>query len=160
MKYGVEVIPGIEVSSVYEGVEIHILGLFIDCSDPVLISALEHFRQARDRRNREMLRRFNAQGIRLTMEDLHCGNPGTVITRAHVARALLDKGYGSGMNQIFKKYLQYGGAYCPPKELLLPEDVVRTLTAAGGFAALAHPFQYHLGDKKQRLSSPVLQILA
>lgn len=148
LKWDVEVIPGVEVSSAYESVEIHILGLFVDCSNPILISALKRFLQSRDRRNEEMLRRFNHRGICLTKEELQGGNPRTVITRAHVARALLDKGYGSSMKQIFKMYLQYGGAFCPPKELLAPEEVVYTLRAAGGFVALAHPFQYHLGDKK------------
>lgn len=145
---GVEVIPGIEVSSVFEEKEIHILGLFIDPEHPCLISALEHFRESRNKRNQEMLRRFEARGIHFTMEELHGGNPNTVITRAHIARALLEQGYGSGLNQIFKKYLSYGGPFCPPKELLPPEDVIRAIITSGGFAALAHPFQYHLGDKK------------
>lgn len=148
LELGVEVIPGIEVSSSYEGTEIHILGLFIDPEDPCLISAMERFRQSRDNRNEEMLRRFQAQGIHFTKEALCGDNPHAVITRAHIARALLEQGYGSSMNQIFKKYLQYGGPFCPPKELLSPLDVVSSLTAAHGFVALAHPFQYHFSNKK------------
>ncbi len=65
-----------------------------------------------------MLGRFDAHGIHLTAEDLCAGNPDTVITRAHVARALLAKGLGPDLDHIFKKYLQYGGIYCPPKEFL------------------------------------------
>lgn len=144
---GVEVIPGIEVSSIFEGTEIHILGLFADPEDPHLISVMKRFREARNKRNEEMLRRFEAKGIHVTKEALWGDNPHSVITRAHIARVLLQQGYGSNMNQIFKKYLQYGGPFCPPKELLPPEAVVTALTAARGFAALAHPFQYHFSRK-------------
>lgn len=58
------------------------------------------------------------------------------------------KGICSGMDQAFKKYLQYGGRYCPQKEHLSPEEVVKTLISNGAFVTLAHPFQYKFGDKK------------
>lgn len=146
-QYNVEVIPGIEVSSSYQGHEIHILGLFVSPDDPALKAALKQFRMRRDIRNTEMLKRFADHGIFLAKEELCAGNPDTVITRAHVARALLDKGLVSTMDQAFKKYLQYDGRYCPPKEYLEPEDVLSALLSGGAFAALAHPFQYKLGDK-------------
>lgn len=148
--HGVEVIPGIEVSSTYEGHEIHILGFFVNPGDPGLLSVLEQFRQRRDRRNTEMLRRFSEDGIVLTKEELCAGNPDTVITRAHVARALLARGLGSGMEQIFKQYLRYNGRYCPPKDDMAPEQVLKALLAGNAFVALAHPFQYKLGDKGTR----------
>lgn len=145
--YGIEVVPGIEVSSSYEGHEIHILGLFVNLESPVLSSALEEFRQRRRHRNQEMIRRFDADGIHLTEEELCGSNPDTVITRAHVARALLSKGLGTSMDQIFKHYLKYGGPYCPPKEFMPPEAVMSALLAGGAFVSLAHPYQYKLGDK-------------
>lgn len=147
IRYDVEVVPGIEVSSSYEGHEIHILGLFINSSAPELKAVLEQFRQRRDQRNATMLERFAADGIFLTQEELCAGNPHTVITRAHVARALLGRGLGSTMEQVFKKYLRYDRRYCPPKEYLAPGEVLKALLSNGAFVALAHPFQYKLGDK-------------
>ena len=144
---GLEVVPGIEVSSSFRDHEIHILGLFVDTDSPSLQAALKEFRHHRDQRNQEMLGRFDAHGIHLTAEDLCAGNPDTVITRAHVARALLAKGLGPDLDHIFKKYLQYGGTYCPPKEFLPPEAVMEALLDSHAFVALAHPFQYKLGDK-------------
>ena len=52
-----------------------------------------------------MLAAFNKNGFEITVEDLHCGNPKTVITRAHFARALLKRGYVSSVDQAFRKYL-------------------------------------------------------
>lgn len=144
----IEVIPGIEVSSSFDGTEIHILGLFVNSDDPVLAAMLEKMRISRDRRNEKMLENLAADGISFTKEELCGDNPDTIITRAHIAHALVAKGICSGMDQAFKKYLQYGGHYCPQKEHLSPEEVVKTLISNGAFVALAHPFQYKFGDKK------------
>lgn len=144
----IEVIPGIEVSSSFDGTEIHILGLFVNSDDPVLAAMLEKMRISRDHRNEKMLENLAADGISFTKEELCGDNPDTIITRAHIAHALVAKGICSGMDQAFKKYLQYGGRYCPQKEHLSPEEVVKTLISNGAFVALAHPFQYKFGDKK------------
>ena len=144
----IEVIPGIEVSSSFDGTEIHILGLFVNSDDPVLAAMLEKMRISRDRRNEKMLENLAADGISFTKEELCGDNPDTIITRAHIAHALVAKGICSGMDQALKKYLQYGGRYCPQKEHLSPEEVVKTLISNGAFVALAHPFQYKFGDKK------------
>lgn len=144
----IEVIPGIEVSSSFDGTEIHILGLFVNSDDPVLAAMLGKMRISRDRRNEKMLENLAADGISFTKEELCGDNPDTIITRAHIAHALVAKGICSGMDQAFKKYLQYGGRYCPQKEHLSPEEVVKTLISNGAFVALAHPFQYKFGDKK------------
>ena len=144
----IEVIPGIEVSSSFDGTEIHILGLFVNSDDPVLAAMLEKMRISHDRRNEKMLENLAADGISFTKEEICGDNPDTIITRAHIAHALVAKGICSGMDQAFKKYLQYGGRYCPQKEHLSPEEVVKTLISNGAFVALAHPFQYKFGDKK------------
>ena len=144
----IEVIPRIDVSSSFDGTEIHILGLFVNSDDPVLAAMLEKMRISRDRRNEKMLENLAADGISFTKEELCGDNPDTIITRAHIAHALVAKGICSGMDQAFKKYLQYGGRYCPQKEHLSPEEVVKTLISNGAFVALAHPFQYKFGDKK------------
>lgn len=144
----IEVIPGIEVSNSFDGTEIHILGLFVNSDDPVLAAMLEKMRISRDRRNEKMLENLAADGISFTKEELCGDNPDTIITRAHIAHALVAKGICSGMDQAFKKYLQYGGRYCPQKEHLSPEEVVKTLISNGAFVTLAHPFQYKFGDKK------------
>lgn len=147
-KFGIEVIPGIEVSSAYSGKDIHILGLFVNPEDSALKEMLKTMREMRDQRNQAMLSNLAADGICFTKEELCGGNPDTVITRAHVAKALIHKGFCTTMEQAFKKYLSYGGRYCPMKEHLSPETVVKSLVKNGAFVSLAHPFQYHLGDKE------------
>ena len=140
-----EVIPGIEVSCIYKEKEIHILGLYIDHKKPELLSFLKEAYQKRYDRNMEMLAAFNKDGFEITVEDLHCGNPKTVITRAHFARALLKRGYVSSVDQAFRKYLNPDRPYYRSRELITPEEVLNALQTAGGFPVLAHPLQYKLG---------------
>ena len=140
-----EVIPGIEVSCIYKEKEIHILGLYIDHTNPELLSFLKEASRKRYDRNMEMLAAFNKNGFEITVEDLHCGNPKTVITRAHFARALLKRGYVSSVDQAFRKYLNPDRPYYRSRELITPEEVLNALQAAGGFPVLAHPLQYKLG---------------
>lgn len=144
----IEIIPGIELSCVYQGEEIHILGIYVDPTDRVFISETDALKEIRKKRNEEMIRRFQNAGISITSDEVMAGNPDTVITRAHFARVLLEKGYVKNMDQAFKKYLNYSGPYCPRKEKITPEHAMKILTDCNASPVLAHPYQYHLGDKK------------
>ena len=142
------VIPGAEFSSPYEGKEIHILGLYLNPHCPELLSALQQVREIRNRRNEELLALFQADGFPIKYEDLIHGNEHTVITRAHFARALLEKGCVTSVSQAFDKYLGDGKKYYRPKQMIEPEEAIRLIRVAGGLPALAHPLQYKLGWKK------------
>lgn len=148
---GLTVVPGTELSCNYEGKEIHMLGLLIDDSSEELRASLQKLRLKRELRNEEMLRRFREDGFSITREDLEGDSPDSVITRAHFARVLVEKGYVSTTDQAFRRYLEHGKKYCPPKENFEPEEAIRLIRAAGGFAAVAHPLQYKLGWKQTEL---------
>ncbi len=143
-----EVIPGIELSCVYLDEEIHILGLYVDLSDKKFLAETDNLKEIRIKRNLEMINRFQNAGIDITLQEVQAGNPDTVITRAHFARILLEKGYVTSMEQAFKKYLSYNGPYCPRKEKITPEHAMKLLGDCNASPVLAHPYQYHLGDKK------------
>ena len=128
-----EVIPGIEVSCIYKEKEIHILGLYIDHTNPELLSFLKEASRKRYDRNMEMLAAFRKDGFALTEEDLFCG------------RALLKHGYVTSVDQAFKKYLNPDRPYYRSRELITPEEVLMVLLGAGGFPVLAHPLLYKLG---------------
>ena len=87
----IEVIPGIEISCIYEEKELHILGLFIDHHSRGLACFLEAAAARRKERNRKILEAFQRDGFQLSWEDLLSGHQETTVTRAHFARALLKK---------------------------------------------------------------------
>lgn len=146
--YPLELIPGIEMSCIYRGTEIHILGLYIDPHHPGLSQGLQDIRRIRTIRNQQMLQRFQEDGFAIAEADLTVLNPDTVITRAHFAKVLTEKGYTSSMKQAFDKYLQYGGRYCCRKEETTPALAMALLTEAGAFPILAHPMLYHMGYRQ------------
>lgn len=143
-----ELIPGIEMSCVYEETEIHILGLYLNRFCPRLADGLADILRIRNRRNEQMLDRFNADGFSMTLEDLRADNPDTVITRAHFARVLTEKGFVKNRRQAFEKYLRYGGRYCSRREVTTPVQVMSILTGADAFPVIAHPMQYQMGDRQ------------
>lgn len=142
---GIELIPGIELSCVLLGTEIHILGFFADETDGKLLDGLASLRRIREFRNEDMMNRFREDGFDITWEDLQDGVPDTVITRAHFARALTKKGYASSPAQAFEAYLQYGGRYCIRPKEVTPEQIMELLTSCKMWPCLAHPMLYHMG---------------
>lgn len=141
-----EVVPGIEISCNYESVELHILGLFLDCENEVLLKGLESLRAKRVARNLLMIELFEKHGMPITMEELCHGNVDTVVTRAHFARVMQEKGYVKTKNQAFDKWLSPGKPLYIPKPTITPEYAMDLLNQASAVPVLAHPYQYKLGD--------------
>ena len=141
---GIEVIPGTELSCYYGNREIHIVGLFVDYQDAVFCKTLDDLKQAREERNEHMVAKFVAAGIPLTIEELKHGNPNSVITRAHFARVLVEKGVCKDKNEAFDRYLGIGCPYYLPKPKVTPEQILPLIQQAGGTAILAHPYSYKM----------------
>lgn len=141
---GLTVISGTEISAAYKKKDIHILGLFIDETNPVLTGALEEAVRARDLRNEKMAARFRDLGIPLTLEELRLANPDTVITRAHFANYLIKHGHVKTSEEAFRRYLGYDGPCFVPREYMQPERAISLITEAGGIPVLAHPLLYRL----------------
>lgn len=145
---GIEAIPGTELSCYYGNREIHIVGLFINHKDKTFLSELQKLKDAREARNERMVQNFVDAGIQLTIEELKHGNPNSVITRAHFARVLTEKGYCKDKNEAFDKYLGIGCPFYLPKPKVTPEHVLKLITNAGGTAILAHPYSYKLSKSE------------
>lgn len=138
---GLEVIPGVEISAEFEGGACHILGYFIDPADGPLGEVLRLAREGREVRNREILERLNALGLRLTMGDASRRVTDGTLTRAHFAAALLEKGYVRSWDEAFDKYLGRDKPAYVYRRRVDPGDAIRAVRGAGGLAALAHPRQ-------------------
>lgn len=143
-----QVIPGTELSVAYKKQDIHIVGLFIDHHNKAFQDMTDLLIRRRLERNEEMIRRFNANGIPVTYEELTQGNPDAVITRAHFARYLVDHQIVKIPNEAFHKYLDPGCPYFIPREYIRPEDGIRIIRDAGGVPILAHPLHYKLPEKE------------
>ncbi|MDO4167081.1 MAG: PHP domain-containing protein [Eubacteriales bacterium] len=145
-----ELIPGTELSVAYENRDIHIIGLFIDPMHEGFRRESAAIVARRLARNQEMIQRFQADGIPITMEQLCADNPDTVVTRAHFARVLITLGYAKDSRDAFRKYLDADTPYYVPRKYISQEDAIALIRDAGGIAILAHPLQYKLDDRALR----------
>lgn len=144
----IEVIPGIEFSTEYEGKDIHILGLYIDYERPEFQEKIQAFVHSRILRNQKMCSNLVQAGIDISYEALTDTYPNAVITRAHYAKYLWDKGYVKSMAEAFDRYV---GDHCPyfvPREKVTPVQAVTLILEAGGIPILAHPTLYHFSDAR------------
>jgi len=147
---GLELVPGIELSTDYEGQEIHILGYYIDVEHPEFLKKLKEFVDCRDSRNEKMAILLQQEGFPVTMEELTRENPGSVITRAHFARYLVEHGLVKNRETVFQKYLGDGCKCYVPREKITPFEAIRLIQMGGGMAFFAHPVLCHMNHGRLR----------
>lgn len=143
----IKFINGIEISTEYKGKEVHILGYFIDEKDEKLIAFSEEMKQARINRNEKVIKILNDHGIEISKEDTYREAEGTIISRTHLARALVTKGHVSDVAEAFARYLGSNGLAYVPKSNLTPSDGIKVIKESGGLAFLAHPKLIGLEEK-------------
>lgn len=105
--YGMDFIPGIEISSDYKDYEIHILGYYIDYKDEILLDFLDWLQQTRVDRNKKMIELLREQGYDIHYEEIvrKINIQNKSIGRPHIARLLIEKGYFNSINEVFNKLL-------------------------------------------------------
>jgi predicted metal-dependent phosphoesterase TrpH len=136
---GIEIIPGIEISSRWHGAEVHILGYFIDWKDSSLQERLARYRASRHARNPRIVEKLNELGIAITYAEVSALAGPASIGRPHIARVLMNKRYVTSAKEAFDRYLAEGAAAYVPRDLPDPAEAISLIRAAGGVPVLAHP---------------------
>lgn len=138
-KLGIEVIPGVELSSEIEGTDIHILGYYIDPDNRILSKKLNEMKEARFIRAEKIVKNLNKQGIDLRFETvLSIAGVGS-IGRPHIAAALMKEEFVYSFREAFEKFIGYGLPAYVEKLKMLPKEVFDLIKTAGGIPVLAHP---------------------
>ncbi|MCD8130439.1 MAG: PHP domain-containing protein [Lachnospiraceae bacterium] len=142
-----EIIPGVELSTDKWGCDIHVVGLYIDIHNAALQKSLTDFVFKREKRNELMCDRLRKMaGFDISYEKLTAAYPGAVLTRAHYATYLIDKGYVKDKKEAFSVYLGEDTPYFVPRDKITPVDAVHLILNAGGIPILAHPMLYKLTE--------------
>jgi len=146
-RIGVEVVPGVEISTVDQGVDVHILGYYMDYKDSIFNQRLSQLRDTRNIRNTLILKRLNELGISITMNEVneslvHQKSADQSIGRPHIADVLMSRGIVSTVTEAFELYLGRGGAAYVNPARIGPLEAVNWIREAGGKAVLAHPGLY------------------
>lgn len=141
---GLEVIPGVELSTRYKEKEIHILGYFIDYQDETLNKSLEKIATERDNRNRKMCESLTAGGFPISYEELTENFGDAIITRAHFAKLLVKKGVLQSMDEAFRGCLNNNSPCYVMRRYPTPKEAIELILNAGGIPVLAHPLLYKM----------------
>lgn len=153
--YSLEVIPGVELSCEHtispdKKKEIHILGYQFDWKQKELCETLDAIAKERDDRNRKMCENLAADGFPIDYESLIERFGNTIITRAHFARFLMEKGAIPSIDSAFKKILAQDGPYFVMRKYLTPKKGIELIKKAGGIPVLAHPLLYKMSVSEIR----------
>jgi 3',5'-nucleoside bisphosphate phosphatase len=136
---GIEFVPGTELTAEQDGHELHILGYYLNTENPKLLVEIAQFQSVRQNRIREMVARLQRNQVPLEAEAVFelakCRSPG----RPHVARALVQAGLCSSLDDAFERFLKKNRPAWVPKFKISASDAIELVHEAGGVAVLAHP---------------------
>lgn len=137
--HGIDVIPGVEISSIIGTAELHILGYFLDYQDARLNERLARLRDSRHHRNPKIIERLQAAGIAITYQEVRALAGTDSVGRPHIARVLMEKGVVASAKEAFDLWLADGRPAYVPRELPTPSDAMQWIREAKGLPVLAHP---------------------
>jgi predicted metal-dependent phosphoesterase TrpH len=147
---GVRLVPGVEMSCLWSGMTIHILGLGIDCDHPATVKGMATMDDARRERGEMIAARLARKGMPGALDGALTLAGDSQLGRPHFAAWMVETGHVRDHNQAFDRYLGQGRV--GDVKVCWPElaAVVRCITASGGIAVIAHPLKYRLTRTKLR----------
>lgn len=139
---GVTIVPGIELSTDYQGREVHLLGYFLDPEAEKLRDYMAWVQSARRARNEKIVEKLQKKGFDVTMEQLEAAHPDATPGRPHIAQRLVEIGAVDSVKEAFRRYLSQGRSCYVAREYIPFADGAKLIRDCGGVAVLAHPLQY------------------
>ena len=150
-EFGIEVVPGVELSSVHMGKHIHLLAYYCDTSNTALTKLMARAVVERVARNRAMVKRMHDAGYPVDWETVTAMYPGQVmIGRPHVAQLLMDRGVIRSIREGVETLMGKGGPFYVERYHVPLMDYIRAVREAGGVPVIAHLFQYRFPDDQLR----------
>ena len=151
VEFGMEVIPGIEISCDCSKGTLHILGYYMDILHPVFQASLRYFREARNLRIYKIIDALRDYGLDITVDDVFEEVKGDSPGRPHVAQVIINKGYAKNRQDAFDRFLAHGKPGDIEKAKMRPHEAVNMIHSARGLAVLAHPHSLDDIDVIRRL---------
>ncbi|HSD63723.1 MAG TPA: PHP domain-containing protein [Ignavibacteriaceae bacterium] len=136
---GVEIIPGVEISSDIMDREIHILGYFVEPGNFELERYLEFFRAERLKRADRIVKKLNIIGISLKLDDVLKIAKDSAVGRPHIAQAMVEGGFINSYYEAFNKYIGNGCIAYEKKVHVSPRSAFKIISDSGGLSFIAHP---------------------
>jgi 3',5'-nucleoside bisphosphate phosphatase len=139
VRWGIELVAGVELTCGQDGRELHILGHFIRDDDPALLEAMALLRASRAQRIEAMAARLQTLGLAIDLDAVRRVFPRASLGRRHLADYLTRTRQVASTREVFARYLGDGCPACVDKPRLDCGHAIALIQGAGGVAALAHP---------------------
>ena len=138
-----EIIPGIELNTVYQKEEVHILGYYIDYKNPRFLGKLKEIQNARYDRANKIVEKLNNLGIAISFQQVRNIAKGESVGRPHIAQIMVENGYVESTREAFDKYIGENQAAYVERFKLKTEDAIKLIKSVNGVSVLAHPGLIH-----------------
>lgn len=135
-------LSGIEFSTQYNNISVHILGYSFDFTHPAILNLCHRHQTRRENRNREIIKNLNGIGFKISVEEVAAQANG-MVGRPHIAKTLVEKGYVKDIPEAFKNYIGDGKKCFAKGACFTVEEAIDAIHQADGFAILAHPHLHH-----------------
>lgn len=147
---GLVLVNGVEISVTWGGQTVHVVGLRIEPSCPVLSDGLARLREGRRLRAQAIAEALERAGIPGALEGARARavNP-ELVGRTHFARFMVDEGHARDVSSVFQKYLASGKPGYVPHRWASLAEAIGWIAASGGVAVLAHPGRYRLTEAQR-----------
>ena len=137
-----EILPGVEINTIYKDTEIHILGYFMNREDEDFQAMLKSQQKARIEQTEEILHLLNKkEGIHITFDKLKSlVAEGGSIGRPHIAKAITLAGGTNSVMEAYNKYINNDSDVYVERKTISPHEAIEIIYDAGGIPVFAHPF--------------------
>lgn len=139
VKYGLEIVPGVELSTEDNGREVHMLGYLIDIHSRELNERMAFFRDVRKARAYKIVEKLAQLGVHIDINRVLEIAGDAAVGRPHIARALVEAGYVRDIKEAFDRYIADDGPAYVPKAKMTPLEAMELIKRAGGIPVIAHP---------------------
>ena len=153
-----QLVTGIEFSTAWEGVGVHIVGLNAMAHDSPVAEGAKRQTRARELRAQLIAEKLEKQGVANAYAGAQKYASCNYLGRPHFARFLVECGVATDIKQAFKRYLGPGKAGDIKHHWASMAEVIGWIKDSGGTAVLAHPLKYQLTRTKlQRLVADFIE---
>ena len=150
-RLGVEVVPGVELSTLHEGEHVHLLAYYADPNAPALTELMALAVRERVQRNEKMVNLLHDAGYPIDMDEMRREYPGQVMLgRPHVAAILMKKGVVPDIRTGVVELMGKGKPFYVERYHIPLTDYIRAVRAAGGLPVIAHLYQYRFTEQQRR----------
>ena len=144
-----QIIPGVEINTIYKGFEVHILGYFMDSSNKDFIELINVQQKARIEQTHKIISLLNKKaGLKIKFEDVQkLVAPKGSIGRPHIARAITSCGGSANVMEAYAKFINNNSEVYVERKTVSPHDAVEIISEAKGIPVFAHPIDVDIVDE-------------